>query len=219
MSDSWLTRGVAALNIRFMNGGSVVYAEFTIQNKSLEPDQLKSRLTKKFGAEDRTALQKSVLFGSPQWDDKILYATEKPNYLLFAVWVQDEEHQITVEPVKGNLVDTCQSVWRGVKRALKSRRPKLFQLKLVDSGSMEIMKATTSKFRSELGRSENISPVIVGVVAAIYAFIGWYTFASKDRGEFLAGAIAGVAAALVALVLAFTATRKGKLSWKVISLL
>lgn len=199
--------------------GSVVYAEFMIQHKSLEPGQLKSRLTKKFGPEDRAVLKKSILFGSGQWDDKVSYVTEKPNYLLVVMSVLDDELQITVEPLKGNLVDTCQSVWRGMKKALKWRRPKLSLLKLVDSGSMDIMKATICKFGSELGRSENISPVIVGVVAAIYAFIGWHTFASKDRGEFLAGAVSGVAAALVALVLAFTAARKGKLKWEVISLL
>jgi hypothetical protein len=196
-----------------------VYAEFMIENKSLDPDKLKSRLIKKFGADDRAALEKSVLFASPQWKDKILYATEKPNYLLFAAWVQDEEHQITIEPVKGNLADTCQSVWRGIRKALKRRRPKLTLLKLVDIGSGDIMKAKTCKFGSELGRSENISPVVVGVVAAIYGCIGWYTFASKDRGEFIAGAVTGVAAALVALCLAFAATMRGKLSWEVISLL
>ena len=180
---------------------------------------LKSRLVKKFGPEDRSVLKKSPLFESGQWDNIVLYATEKPNYRLVAVPSQDDELQISVEPVKGNLVETCESVWRGTKRALNGCHPKLSLLKLVDSGSMDIMKARICTFGAELGRSENISPLIVGVVAAIYALIGFYTFASKDRGEFLAGAVSGLAAALVALALAFVATRKGKLSWKVVSLL
>lgn len=196
-----------------------MYAEFTVKNKSLDPDKLKSRLIKKFGADDRAALQKSALFATPEWKDKILYASEKPSYLLFAAWVQEDEHQITIEPVKGNLADTCQSVWQSIRKALKRRRPKLTLLTMVDIQSGAIMKAKTCKFGSELVRSENISPVVVGVVAAIYGLIGWYTFASKNRGEFIAGAVTGVAAALVALCLAFAARMKGKLSWEVISLL
>jgi hypothetical protein len=195
-----------------------VYAEFTIKHSSLKSDKLKDRLIKKFGADDRAKLKDSALFDPAQWDNRVLYVSQKPDYLLVAISVQDEELQITVELVKGNLVDNCQSVWQGIKKALKFRRPKLSRLKLVDSGQVPIMKARTYTFGSQLGRSENISPVIVGVVAVIYALIGWNTFASKDRGEFLAGAVTGVAAAVVALVLAFTATRRGKLSWEPISL-
>lgn len=216
-----------SLTSGFVNGGRAVYAEFMIlHNKSLQPEMLKARLVKKFGAEDRSALEESPLFESGKWDNKVFYATKKPKYRLFAVASLDDELQVSVEPIKGNLVETCESVWRGMKRALKAkwalkaRKPKLNLLKLVDDGSMDdIMKARTCTFGTELGRSENISPVIVGVVAAIYALIGFYTFASKDRGEFLAGAVSGVAAALVALFLAFLATRKGKLSWEVVSLL
>jgi hypothetical protein len=176
---------------------------------------LKSRLEKKFQAEDRSALKKSPLFESGQWDNVVLYATERPNYRLFGLSTQDEEFQIYVEPVKGNLIEICESVWRGTKRALNASSPKLALLKLVDDVSMkDIMRATTCTFGQELGRSETISPLILGVVAVIYALVGVFTFASKNRGEFLAGAVSGLAAALVALALAVAATRKGKLSWK-----
>lgn len=195
--------------------GSAMYAEFTIQHSSLSSDMLKSRLVKKFQSEDRNALKSSPLFNSGQWDNRVLYATETPGYRLFGLPTQDEEFQIYVEPVKGNVIEICESIWRGAKRALKASSPKLVLLKLVDDGSMkDIMKATTSTFGKQLGQSEIISPLLVGVVAVIYALVGVFTFAAKDRGEFIAGAVSGLAAALVALALAFAATRRGKLTWK-----
>ena len=200
-----------------------MHTEFTIEHSPLSSDMLKSRLVEKFQAEDRNALKNSPIFSSGEWDHLVLYATETPGYRLFALATLDDELQIYVEPVKGNIIEICESIWRGAKRALKAKRaalrtssPKLTLLKLIDDdvSMKDIMKGTTSTLGKELGRSETISPLIVGVVAVIYALIGVLTFASKDRGEFIAGAVSGLAAALVALALAIAATKKGKLSWK-----
>jgi hypothetical protein len=192
-----------------------MHVEFLIQHSSLQSDALKSRLIEKFRSEDRDALKNSPLFNSGQWDNVVLYATQMPGYRLLCVPTQDEEFQIYVEPVRGNIIEICESVWRGAKRALTASSPKLTLLDLVDDDSgKEIMKAKTCTFGQELGRSANISPLLVGVAAVIYGLIGCFTFASKDRGEFVAGAVSGLAGALVALALAFIATKKGKLSWK-----
>jgi hypothetical protein len=192
-----------------------VHAEFLVQHSTISSDTLKSRLIAKFKAEDRDALKNSPLFNSGKWDKIVLYSTETPGYRLLCIPTQDEESQIYVEPVKGNVIEICESVWRGTKRALSSSSPKLTSMKLVDDESgKDIMHAATRSFGQELSRGENISPVIVGVVAAIYAAAGVFTFASKDKGEFLAGAVTGLAGAVVALSLALAAARKGKLSWK-----
>lgn len=192
-----------------------MHAEFLIQHSPLSSDMLKSSLTAKFNAEDRTALKNSPLFNTGQWDKAVLYGTETPGYRLLCVPTQDEEFQIYVEPVKGNIIEICESVWRGAKRVLNTSSPKLTLVKLIDDDSQkDIMRATTSTFGEELGRGANMSPLIVGIVAAIYALIGVFTFAAKDRGQFVAGAITGLAGALVTLALAFAVTRKGKLSWK-----
>jgi hypothetical protein len=144
-----------------------------------------------------------------------LYSTETPGYRLLCIPTQDEESQIYLEPIKGNVIEICESVWRGTKRALDSSSPRLASLKLVDDESgKDIMRATMSSFGEELTRTENISPVILGIVATLYAVVGAVTFASGDKGEFLAGAVSGIAGAILALWLALATARKGKLSWR-----
>lgn len=197
-----------------------MHAEFVVQHGRLSSDALKASLVAKFKHQNRDALKNSPLFNSGQWDKVVLYSTETPGYRLLCISTQDEELQVYLEPVKGNLIEICESVWRGTKRALNSSSPKLTSMKLVDDESgKDIMRATTCGFGEELSRSENISPVIVGVIAAVYAVVGVFTFASKDQGEFLAGAVAGLAGAVVALSLTFAAAKKGKLSWKLFTLL
>jgi hypothetical protein len=192
-----------------------VHAEVLVRHSSLTPDALKSILIARFRAEDRNALKNSQIFNSGQWSKNIEYSTESPSYRLFCVPTSFGETQIYVEPVTGNLIEACDSVWRGTKRALKSSSPRLASMKLVDDESKkDIIRADASDLAQELGRRENISPLVVGAAAAIYAVIGVFTFASKNRGEFLAGAVTGLAGAIIALMLAFITARKGRLSWK-----
>src|SRR5579863_5488582 len=116
-------------------GVRVMHVEFLIQHSSLQSDALKSCLIAKFQSEDRDALKNSPLFNSGQWDQKVLYATQTPGYRLLCLPRQDEELQIYVEPVKGNVIEICESIWRGTKRALKASSPKLALLNLIDDDS------------------------------------------------------------------------------------
>jgi len=198
-----------------MSGGITVHAEFLIRHSALSSDVLRSSLVAKFKAEDRNALKNSPLFNSGKWDDVVLYSTETPSYRLLYVPTQDEESQIYVEPVKGNVIQICESIWLGTKKALGASSPKLSSIKLVDDVSgKDIMSATTSSLREEISRRETISPLVIGLAAGIYAIIGVFTFASKNGAQFLAGAVTGLVSALVALALAFASAKKGKLSWK-----
>jgi hypothetical protein len=192
-----------------------VHAEFVVVHSALPSDALKSRLIGKFQAEDRNALKGSSLFNSGKWDDRVLYCTETPGYRLFCVPTQDEESQIYIEPVKGNVIKVCDSVWRGTKKALRASSPKLSSLELVDGESgKDIMGACESTLSQEFARRETLSPVMVGVVSLVYGVVGIRTFAAADGAKFLAGAVAGLAAAVVAAIAALIAARKGRLIWK-----
>lgn len=192
-----------------------MYAEFLIRHSPLSSDALKSILVAKFKAEDRAALKNSPLFNSGKWDRVVLYSTETPSYRLLCVPTQDEESQLYVEPITGNVIQICQSVWRGTKNALVASAPELSSLKLVDDASgKDIMSASTSTFYQELGRREALSPLMVGAASIIYALIGVFTFARKDAGQFLAGAVTGLVGALAVLWFAFQGAKKGKLSWR-----
>jgi hypothetical protein len=197
-----------------------MHAEFIVRHSALSPATLKTSLAVKFRIEDRKALKNSPLFGSGEWDSDriILYSTETPEYRFFCVPIHDKELQIYVEFAAGNGLEICESVWRGMKKALNTFSPNFPAIRIVDEDAEKTTaSAKTSCFRTslrrEIVRRETVSPLMVSLAAIIYAIIGLFTFASKNGAQFLAGAVTGLVAALVALVLALVAAKEGKLSW------
>jgi hypothetical protein len=191
-----------------------VYAEFSIAHSTLNRDVLKSQLVERFREDNRDALKESPFFGSGKWDDVVLYVTQTPSYRMMCLPQHDEELQVYVEPVTGNVLQACQSAWRGTKNALKNFKPTISSLKLVDNESGKDFMSATTGLRTEFKRRETLSPIIVGIAAGLYAVIGVLTFASSDSLKFLSGAVTGVVGALVAVILAVVEAKGGALRWK-----
>ncbi|GAB3813013.1 hypothetical protein [Kribbella italica] len=189
-----------------------MHAEFVISHEELGAEELKGFLRSKFRDENREAIKESALFSDGDWENAVLYATATPQYRLMCVSAQDEELQIYVEPTHGNVFDVCESIWKGVTRALRRSSPKLVSLKLNDNGNYFTAGRMTC-FSLELKRRENLSPICIGIAVVVYTVVGLFTFAADQQFRFVAGAVTGVIGAVVALVLASTASKGGKLIW------
>jgi hypothetical protein len=191
-----------------------LHAEFLVRHAAITQSSLKDSLTSRFYAENRDALKESPLFDSGKWDDVVLYATQTPSFRLLCVPMHDAETQVYVEPVSGNIISICESVWAGTQNALRSAQPRLESVKLVDNDSgKEFLTARPTGLGPELKRRENLAPVAVGSAVVVYAAVGVATFAADDGAKFLAGAVAGIISAIVAIVLAVVAAKKGRLLW------
>src|SRR3954447_9899417 len=90
--------------------GDWMHAEFRLHHSALTSNELKSRLVTKFNAEDRSALKDSPNIDAGKWDSVVLYATQTPSYRLLCVPNTNEELQIYIEPIKANVMASCESV-------------------------------------------------------------------------------------------------------------
>jgi len=191
-----------------------VYAELWVGHSALSKDVVKSQLISKFNEDNRAALKDSPFFESGKWDDVVLYVTQTPSYRLMCLPIHDEELQVYVEPVKGDVLQACQSAWQGTRNALSNAKPRLSSLKLVDNESGKDFMSATTGLRTELWRRETLGPILIGIASAVYAAIGMLTFASSEPLKFLSGAVTGVIGALVVLGLAIREVRGGRLRWQ-----
>ena len=190
-------------------------AEFLIKHISLKPDEMKKILTAKFQQEDRSTIVDSSTFTGSHWKQRLLYATRTSNYRILCHQTQDEELQIVVEPIQGNLLSACESVWSGAKKALVDQKPSLASLEVIDSDSDKVfLTASVTRLRDEFLRKETLTPMIVGLLVVGYVGIGLMTFAGTDQGKFIAGAVSGVASTVMAGIFAMVNGLKGALNWK-----
>ena len=158
-------------------------------------------------------MKHSKVFSADNWHDSILFAREDASYRLICFASTDDELQIHVEPVNANILRAAESAWRGIRKVLAGKDPRLTELMLVDAVANREILSGRSGLRAELAKRETIAPVLVGGIVTLYALIGVLTFAEQDPWRFLFGAVSGVVAGLVALFLACVEARKGVLRW------
>jgi hypothetical protein len=192
-----------------------VYSRFKIDHETLDWPTMTKRLTAHYGADDRSVLSKSQLFGTPTWSKvKKLYATESPDCRLIFAPGNSGELQLYVEPVEGNAMNASLSAWKAVRKILKDESPSLSHLVMVDDQSGKEFLTGETGVKVEFKRKETLLPLMVGAATLIYLGVGLWTFAADARGKFFGGAITGIIGAVVALVFAIIEVRKGTLRWK-----
>jgi hypothetical protein len=187
-------------------------AEFWVKHADIGEDDLRDRLSRVFGEDDRGAIDSSEVF-TPEWRESVLFAREDPSYRLICFKSTDIELQMHVEPINANIFRASESAWQGIKKVFKEKNPELTDLRLVDPQSHRDFLAARTGLRTELRRREVVSPLVVAVCVAVYSIIAILTFAEKDAGQFLLGAVSGVIPGIVAIVLAWLEARKGVLRW------
>jgi hypothetical protein len=187
-------------------------AEFWVKHWEIPEKELRARLRRVFGEDDRSAIDSSEVF-TAEWRDSVLFAREDPSYRLICFKSTDIELQMHVEPINANIFRASESAWQGIKKVFKEKNPELTDLRLVDPQSHRDFLSATTGLRTELRRREVVSPLVVAVVIAVYSVIAVLTFAENDAGRFLLGAVSGVIPGIVAIVLAWFQARKGVLRW------
>src|SRR6185295_12259331 len=73
-------------------------AEFWVKHADIGEDDLRDRLSRVFGEDDRSAIDSSEVF-TPEWRDSVLFAREDPSYRLICFKSTDIELQMHVEPI------------------------------------------------------------------------------------------------------------------------
>jgi hypothetical protein len=190
-----------------------MHAEFGIEHLTLDEDSLRHRLVDKFRANDLSVLTESRLFSNPEWRNLVLFATKTPNYRMICFPEHDQQLQIYIEPVGGNILRACDSAWKGTHAALKEVKPKLASLKLVDTESGKEFLSATTGLGTELRRREVVTLLIVGGLTLAWLLAGVWTFAASDPLPFAGGTITGLVGGLVGLIYAGSDARRGTLRW------
>lgn len=188
-------------------------AELHILHKPAQDEVLIEYLTAKFGANDPDSLENSEIFNNPVWRHHVLYVREKPDYRLVCWPYNQDDLQVHIEAINGNILHVTDSAWRAIKGALRVVEPSLDKAVLVSGQSNREFLFARTGFWSEVGRRENLIPIVAGFAAIVYAIVGVTGFARDDAGRFIAGCITAVVTALVVVVWAVVDARKGTLRW------
>ncbi|RSM49989.1 hypothetical protein DMB66_43900 [Actinoplanes sp. ATCC 53533] len=192
-----------------------MYSRFKIDHDAVDWPAMLALLAAHYGTDDRSVLSRSQLLSTGAWSKvKKLFATDSPDCRLVFTPGSSSELQIYVEPVEGNAMNAALSAWKGVRKILHDKSPKLSHLVMVDEQSRKEFLTGETGIKIEFKRKETILPIAIGVATIIYVSVGLFTFAAESQGKFIGGALTGIIGAIASVVFAVLEVRKGTLRWK-----
>ncbi|WP_143047258.1 hypothetical protein [Amycolatopsis xylanica] len=186
-------------------------AEIRVSHKMTDDDHVHRALVGKFGHDDREVLKRSPIFKSRKWERVVSFAHEHPDYRIICYQSSNDELQINVEAINGNILSAAESVWRSVKRAFDGSSPVLSDARLLDGDSNRELLHGRTGLVSEFKRRDTLLPVSGAFFALVYFVVSLSVF-EQPFGA-VGGALVGAAVGLVAMLLAVTDARRGAIRW------
>ncbi len=190
-----------------------MYAEFWVAHAELEPNVVKRILSAKFRKHDPEVIEESSIF-TAKWRDLVLFATETTNYRMICFRDRNDQLQVVIEPLMGNIMPACQSAWQGIRGALAKHQPRLTSAKLIDEVSGREFLSAMTGLGTELRRRDTLTHLVIGALTLVWMIIGVATFAKGVVPQFAGGAITGLVGAATSVLMAFVQARKGVLRWE-----
>jgi hypothetical protein len=193
----------------------MVYAEFDVVHHVEGKDNLRAVLAEKFGRHDPNVLDHISIFKeNPQWKNLVLFSNEHPGSRTAFFWKSPTRVAVHIQPLNDNVFYSTQETWKELRSALGSDI-KIEECKLIDNTAAvkDVMRGSAASWTGELKKRENATPLVLSIVAVAWIAIGLATFAQSDQWKFISGAVAAVAAGILALMYILLETRSKTLKW------
>lgn len=176
-----------------------------------------SRLQTTFAQHDPSVLDRSLVFkDEPSWRALVVLAIETPDYRLICYPPAQDQLQLHVEPIRGDIKRACGNVWRSTRRACRWRghRLQLERLDVVDETDNRVIAYATAGWRSSIARRSLWWGLAVALATAIWLPLELFVFANDAPAETVRGAIPSLvlgAGAVLSLVFL-----RQRLVWKAV---
>jgi hypothetical protein len=190
-----------------------MYAEFWVGHAELKASAVRRLLNAKFREHDPEVIEGSQIF-TEKWRELVLFATETTNYRMICFPDRNDQLQVVIEPLMGNIMPACQSAWQGIRAALAKQHPRLTSAKLIDNVSGKEFLSAMTGLGTELRRRDTVAHLLIGALTVVWIIIGVATFAKEVGLQFAGGAITGLIGASTSVLMAFAQARKGVLRWE-----
>ncbi len=164
------------------------------------------------GVNDAAVLGRTLLLAQvPEAQDVWSYATEGATYRAVGWEATPSELHLFVEPTIGDLRSVCQTIWSGIRSYAGGRSPELESMLLVDDSTGRPIATGRTGFAPHFARRELAAVLITAATSGLWLLVAVPLFAAD--ADIVLGAIPGLLAGIVALMLIVIDARRQRVVW------